>query len=165
MPILGRVAGLSAIAAGICSVVLFVTFERFDQWLIPAWQLLTVPAVIYLGVLLLPRHPSIATIATFAGVAACLLWALAYRDRELEPWWIGLAALSWAGMGWLLLQERPRLGRFTLVLAAATAVDFVLTAAHAPMPLYALGGFKIPLSMVWTFWVGMSLLGRPTRAP
>lgn len=99
--------------AGVCSVLLFVTFERFDQWLIPAWQLLTVPAVICLGVLLFPRNAFVATIGTFAGVTASILWALAYRDRTLEPWWIGLAALAWAGTGWLLLYERPRLGRFT----------------------------------------------------
>lgn len=164
MPILGRVAGFFAIASGLASVALFVTFERFEQWLIPAWNLLIVPAAIYLGVLLLPRNALIAATATLVGVTASTLWALGYHDRLLEPWWIGLAALWWAGVGWLLLQERPRLGRFTLLLAGATALDFVLTAAQAPMPIYALGGFKIPLSMVWNFWVGISLISRPSRA-
>ena len=48
-----------------------------------------------------------------------------------------------------------------MVLGVAAGVDFVLTAVRAPMPLYALGGFKIPLTMIWSFAVGMSLLRDP----
>lgn len=99
MPILGRVAGFFAIASGLSSVALFLTFERFDQRLIPAWNLLMVPAAMYLGVLLLPRNALTASTATLAGAMALTLWALGYHDRSLEPWWIGLAALWWAGVG------------------------------------------------------------------
>jgi hypothetical protein len=48
-----------------------------------------------------------------------------------------------------------------LLLGLATTIDFVLTALNAPMPIYALGGFKIPLMIVWTFWIGLSLARDP----
>ncbi len=163
MPILGRVAGIFAIVSGLASVALLVSLDRFE-WLITAWNLSIIPTALYLGVLLARRSPLIAATATLAGISASILWALGYQHPPLEPWWIGLAALWWAGLGWLLRAERRRLGWFTLLLAGATALDFVLTAAQVPMPIYALGGFKIPLSMIWSFWVGISLIRRPNGA-
>jgi hypothetical protein len=81
-----------------------------------------------------------------------------YHSPALEPWWIGLAAAWWLSLGWLLRTEHPTLGRFTLLLGVAATIDFVLTALNAPWSIYALGGFKGPLTIAWSFWVGLSLL-------
>ena len=102
-----------------------------------------------------------AILATGAGVLASLLWALAYHEPKLEPWWLGLAACWWLGLGWLLRADRPGLGRFTLLPGVAAALDFVLTVLDAPMPIYALGGLKLPLTALWSFWVGGALLRDP----
>ncbi len=99
--------------------------------------------------------------STAAGVAASLLWAFAYGSPGLEPWWIGLAAAWWLGLGWLLVPKRRALGRFTLLLGVAAAIDFVLTALNAPMPIYAIGGLKIPMTIVWSLWAGLSLVREP----
>ena len=120
-----------------------------------------IPTALYLGGRLASRGPIISASSTAAGVTASLLWAFGYRSPSLEPWWIGLAAAWWLGLGWLLRNERRALGRFTLLLAAATLIDFVLTALDAPWPIYALGGFKGPLTIVWTFWVGLALVRDP----
>jgi hypothetical protein len=155
------VAGLTAIASGAAYLIYFLSFERLGESLITAWNLLIVPAALYLGAVLAPRGLALVAGATAAGVLASLLWAFEYRSASLEPWWIGLAAIWWLGIGWPLSRERSRLGWFTFVLGVAAGVDFVLTAIDASMPLYALGGFKIPMTMIWSLALGISLLRRP----
>jgi hypothetical protein len=128
---------------------------------ITAWNLLIIPAFVWLGLRTAVAGRLVALASTAAGVAASLLWAFFYSEPSLEAWWIGLAAAAWLGFGWLLRRDRPRLATFTIVLGIAAAVDFVLTAINAPFPLYALGGFKLPFTMVWTFWIGWTLVRDP----
>jgi len=155
----GRLAGAFALASGLGYVAAF-PFGLGDVS-ITAWNLLIIPPALYLGAGVAPRGAIVSAACTAAGVTASLLWAFSYPSPAVEAWWIGLAAAWWLGLGSLLAPERRALGRFTLLLGVATAVDFVLTAVKAPMPLYALGGFKIPLTMVWSFWVGLSLVSEP----
>lgn len=126
--------------------------------MIAAWNLLIIPTAIYLGARLAARAAVVSAVSTAAGVTASLLWAFAHDVPRLEPWWIGLAAAWWLGLGWVLRTQHRTLGLFTLALAVSAAVDFVLTALNAPMPIYALGGFKIPLTIVWSLWLGFALL-------
>jgi hypothetical protein len=156
----GRLAGALAIGSGVAYLAFFLGGAVVEAW-IAAWNLLIIPAAVYTGVVVSRRGAVVAAISTVGGVAASLLWAFAYADPRLEPWWIGLAAVWWLGLGWLLRPDRRRLATFTLILGVAAAVDFVLTLLDAPMPIYALGGFKIPLTNVWTFWIGASLLRDP----
>ena len=150
----GRLVGTLAILSGFAYLAyLFVDDATRDQ-AITAWNVLIVPAAIWLGIRLAHRGAFLAILATAAGVLASLLWALAYHEPKLEPWWLGLAAGWWLGLGWLLRADRPGLGRFTLLLGVAAALDFVLTVLDAPMPIYALGGLKLPLTTLWTFSVG-----------
>lgn len=153
----GLVAGGFALASGVAYLAYLLPIAGRDG-AITAWNLLIIPTALYLGVRLASRGPIISAAAMTAGVVASLLWAFDYDTPGLEPWWIGLAAAWWLGLARLLWDERPRLARFTLILAVATAADFVLTALEAPMPIYALGGFKIPLTIAWTFWVGIILV-------
>lgn len=134
--------------------------SRPEAWIV-TWNLLIVPCALYTGLLVTRHGVSVALTSTAAGVAASLLWGFNHGVPGLEPWWIGLAAVWWLGLGWLLRESRRGLGLFTLMLGVAAGVDFVLTALDAPMPIYALGGFKIPMTIIWTFWLGASLLRDP----
>jgi hypothetical protein len=156
-PAAGRIAGILAIASGLA----YVAYPFTNDMAITAWNLLIIPAAVWLGIRTAHRGWVLAAVSTTAGVAASLLWALVYHEPQREPWWIGLAAAWWLGLGWLLPADRRRLAAFTLVLGVAAAVDFVLTVLNAPAPIYALGGFKIPFAIVWTFWVGWTLVRDP----
>src|SRR5688500_16428368 len=151
------VAGGFALASGVAYLAYLLPIAGRDG-AITAWNLLIIPTALYLGAQLASRGPIVSAAAMAAGIVASLLWAFDYDSPGLEPWWIGLAAAWWLGLAGLLWNERRRLARFTLILAVAAAGDFVLTALEAPMPIYALGGFKIPLTIAWTFWVGISLV-------
>jgi hypothetical protein len=128
---------------------------------ITAWNLLIIPTFVWLGLRTAGSGRALALASSMAGIAASLLWAFVYHEPALEAWWIGLAAGSWLGFGWLLRRGRPWLAGFTILLGIAAAVDFVLTVLNAPFPLYALGGFKLPLTMVWTFWIGWTFVRHP----
>jgi hypothetical protein len=156
------VAGSLAIASGVAYLAYLLPFDERDG-AITAWNLLIIPAAMYLGGALALRRPIAAAASTAAGVTASLLWAFAYRSPALESWWIGLAAAWWLGTGWLLLREHRALGRFTLLLGVAAIIDLLVTVLNAPMPLYVFGAFKLPLTTAWTFWVGLTLVREPRR--
>jgi hypothetical protein len=156
----GRAAGALALASGFAYLAYLLPIEGRDR-AIMAWNLLIIPTTLYLGGRMASRGRVLAAASMAAGVAAALLWAIAYDSPGLEPWWIGLAAGWWVGVGWLLRTANRPLARLTLLLGLATTVDFVLTALNVPWPIYALGGFKIPLTIVWTFWIGFSIVRDP----
>lgn len=151
-------AGGFALASGCAYIAYLLVGVQFRDETIAAWNLLIIPTALYLGARLAAHGPLVSVASTAAGVAASLLWAFAHDMPGVEPWWIGLAAAWWLGLGWLLRTERRALGLFTIVLGVSAAIDFVLTALNAPMPIYALGGFKIPLSIAWSLWLGIALL-------
>lgn len=153
-------AGAFAVASGLAYLVYLLPIEGRDA-AITAWNLLIIPTALYVGGRVAWRGPILAAGSMAAGVTASLLWAFAYDSPILEPWWIGLAAGWWLGLGWLLRAEHRALGIFTLLLGVAAAIDFVVTALNAPMPIYALGAFKLPLTTAWSFWVGLSLVRGP----
>jgi hypothetical protein len=153
-PATGRFAGVLAIASGLA----YVAYPFTNDMAITAWNLLIIPAAVWLGIRTAARGPLLAVASSAAGVTAALLWALVYHEPPLEAWWIGLAAAWWLGLGWLLRADRKPLAAFTLLLGVAAAVDVVLTVLNVPAPTYALGGFKIPFTIVWTFWVGWALV-------
>ena len=159
----GRLAGALAIGSGVAYLGYFLLDgPQPDRWIV-AWNLLIIPSALYTGVLVARWGIVLATASTAGGVAASLLWASSHEVPRLEPWWIGLATVWWLGLGWLLRVYRRRLGIFTFVLGVAAGIDLVLTLLDAPMPIYALGGFKIPLTTIWSFWLGVSLLRDPAR--
>lgn len=153
-------AGAFAIASGLAYLAYPLMSEGRDG-AITAWNLLIIPVAIYLGAKLVWRGPIVAAASTAAGVTASLLWAFAYASPTLEPWWIGLAAAWWLGLGWLLRSDHRALGRFTPLLGVATLFDLVVTGLNVSMPLYLLGAFKLPLTVAWSFWVGLTLIRDP----
>jgi hypothetical protein len=154
------IAGAFALASGLAYLVYAVPPEGPNE-AITAWNMLIIPAAIYMGSELAWRGPIVAAASTAAGMIASLLWAFAYDSRMLEPWWIGLAAVWWLGLGWLLRGDHRALARFTLLLGVATLFDLVVTALNPPMAYWVLGAFKLPLTVAWTFWVGFSLVRDP----
>ena len=157
----GRLAGALAIGSGFAYLAYLFVGDATREQVITAWNLLITFAAIWLGLRVAQRGSVLAILATSAGVLASLLWAFVYHEPQLEPWWLGLAACWWLGVGLLLRRDRRALGTFTLLLGVAAAMDFVLTVLDAPMPIYALGGFKLPLTIVWSFWIGGVLLLDP----
>ncbi len=156
-------AGACAIASGAAYLLYWPILDQPD-WAITTWNLLIIPAALVLGVQVASRGPIVAAVATTAGVASSLLWSVGFENPRLEPWWIGLSAVWWLGVGWLLRDDHPRTGWFTLVLGVAAAVDFVVTALGFGLPLLAVGGFKLPLTTAWSVWIGVLLIRDATSA-
>ncbi len=157
-------AGAFALASGLAYVANLL-IPGNPEWTITAWNLLIIPTALYLGASVAPHRPLAAVAVTAAGIVASLMWAFAYRSASLEPLWIGLAAAWWLGLGSLLVPSLRFLGGFTLVLGVAAALDLVVTALDVPWPLLALGALKGPLTIGWTFWVGIALGRRPIVTP
>ena len=70
-----------------------------------------------------------------------------------------MSALWWGGVGVAIRDTHRRFGAFTLLLAAFAMWDAVLTAFEpVPFTLYLTAAPKLPLAIVWDFWLGAVLL-------
>ena len=47
------------------------------------------------------------------------------------------------------------------VMVSCSALGGLRLALPLLAPLYALGGFKLPFTMIWTFWIGWTLVHDP----
>lgn len=150
-------AGLCAVASGLAYLQYFVSGASGD-WAITAWNLLIIPAALVLGLRLASRGSLIAAGATAAGIAGSVLWAFDFRTASVEPWWIALAAAWWLGLGWLLRKRHRATAWLTLALGIAATIDLVVTILDAPLPWLAVGGLKLPLTTVWSVWIGVLLI-------
>jgi len=136
---------------------------RIGTLLMIAWNVLLLPAALALGTELAPRAPERMRVATLAGIASLLFWAFGGSTRTITPalevTYIALSAVWWGGIGLTIRRERPWFGTFTLVLAAFAAWDAFLTAfVSVPFALYLTAAPKLPLSIVWDFWLAAELL-------
>ncbi|GAC1671068.1 MAG: hypothetical protein NVS9B9_29310 [Ktedonobacteraceae bacterium] len=89
-------------------------------------------------------------------MASFLLWAV--NSAVMEASWILLSAIWWLGIGFVLRSERKILGIFTIVVGIAALLDGMVTLLDLPLPFLALGALKLPLAMLWNFWIGIALL-------
>lgn len=140
--------------------------EHLGPYLLAAQSAFLIPVAGYLWRCLEPVHRPVATVSAVAGIASLLLWATAPVSGawNLEAAWIGLSAVWWLGTGILLRRFRPGWGTFTIVVGVAAALDAVVTAFEDTIPFVifaVLGGPKLPLSLVWMIWSGVTLLRRP----
>jgi len=150
----GLDAGPPAIGEGIA---------RVGVLLMMAWNLMLLPAALELESRLGPRAPERMRLATVAGIASVLFWAYGGATRTnnpvLEVAYIGMSAVWWRGVGLGILPERRAFGIYTLVLALFAAWDAFLTAfPSVPFALYLTASPKLPLSIVWDFWLAFELL-------
>lgn len=165
------VSGLCAALAAMTSVALAVTgpavegrpsLRGLESGLIVALNLLLVPPALYLMTWLWPVNRILAPAVGACGIASLLLWAAAsvFGLWHLEVVWISLSAIWWIGMGRLMVRVRRRLGIFTMLLGVAAVLDAIVSAIPGlPFVVFALlGGWKLPLSFAWTFWLAIELL-------
>lgn len=149
----GLDAGPPAVGAGVA---------RTGALLMVAWNVLLLPAALVLHEHLETAAPARMRLVTLAGIVSLLFWAFGGATRTittpLEVSYIALSAVWWGGLGWALRAEHRWFGTFTLVLAAFAMWDAVLTSwAGVPFALYLSAAPKLPLSIVWDFWLAWML--------
>jgi hypothetical protein len=178
-------AGISALAAGVAWItwaavntrthggldagasVVGEPMARAGALLMVAWNVLLLPAALALHAELSPRAPERMRVATLAGIASLLFWAFGGATHTITPAlevsYIALSAVWWGGVGATILPARRAFGVFTIVLALFAGWDALLTAWEpVPFGLYMTAAPKLPLSIVWDFWLALVLL-RPSR--
>lgn len=162
----GLDAGPPAVGAGIALT---------GALLMVAWNVLLLPAALELHAHLEPAVPARMRLVTLAGIVSLLFWAFGGATRTittpLEVSYIALSAIWWGGLGSALRAEHRWFGMFTLVLAAFALWDAVLTSwAGVPFALYLTAAPKLPLSIIWDFWLAWLLFtprvgAEPAHAP
>jgi len=97
-----------------------------------------------------------------AGALLMVAWNVLLLPAALEVSYIALSALWWAGIGVTILSARRAFGVFTIVVALFAGWDALLTAWEpVPFGLYMTAAPKLPLSIIWDFWLALVLL-RPS---
>jgi hypothetical protein len=163
--LISKLAGGAAVASALLFIVSLKVSDPLANALTAAWNLLLLPAAAVLWWWLRPRSPLLIDSASAAGVAATLLWAAATVTGwwRLEPVWIALAMAWWFVVGWFMRRAWKWFGWATLILGVAAALDLAVTLLEtANTDWFFLGAVKLPLSMLWSGWLGVLLI---TRTP
>jgi hypothetical protein len=182
-----RIAGSAAIGAGLAWVLwalinglthgrlesglppIGLRIAKLGQLLMVAWNLLLIPGALVLWNRLRSRASSSALLATVCGITSLLFWAYGGATRGITPMlevtYLLLAGVWLVGIGWLLRPTQRVFGMFTVILGGFVLLDATLSFLE-PMPfyIYALAAPKLPLSIIWDFWLGIVLLSRGSAA-
>jgi hypothetical protein len=174
-----RVAGVTAIIAGLAMVAWAATnwlthgaldtgdprvgalALRTGKLLNVCWNLLLLPTALVLWARLQRTGEYALLLFTVAGVGSLFLWALGAATQGtpvLEVTYLLLAGIWWAGVGGVLRREARAVGTFTVILGVFSIWDAILTFFDVPFALYLTAAPKLPLSIVWDFWIGIYLL-------
>ena len=150
----GLDAGPAAVGEGLA---------RIGSLLMVAWNLLLLPAALELESSLNPRGELAPRVVTLAGMVSLVFWAFGGATRTiggtLETTYIFLSAVWWGGVGFWMLRVRPMFARFTIVLAAFALWDAIVSGiVGVPFSLFLTAAPKLPLSIVWDFWLAWVLL-------
>jgi hypothetical protein len=166
----GRLVGAAALAAALAMVGEAVSEARGSDLHVPlgaAFNLLLIPPALWLWVTLWPRGRITALVGSLAGLGSLLLWAGAFVFGwfQLEVVWIALSAAWWLALAQLMRRRERRLAILTAVTGLAAVLDATMTglASVLPLPflLFALlGGWKLPLQLIWSAALGLLLLSR-----
>jgi hypothetical protein len=138
---------------------------RLGALLMVSWNLLLLPAAVAFDAHMRKRSSAVANLVSLAGVTALLFWAFGGATHTITPTlevsYLALSALWWGGIGAHFRRQRPAFGIFTLVLAGFALWDAILTAFEpVPWGLYLTAAPKLPLAIVWDFWVAWVLAMR-----
>lgn len=166
----GRVVGAAALAAALAMVGEAVSEARGSDLHVPlgtAFNLLLIPAALWLGVTLWRRGRITALVGSLAGLGSLLLWAGAFTFVwfQLEVLWIALSAAWWLALAQLMRRRERRLAILTAVTGLAAVLDATVTGIESvrqmPFLLFVLlGGWKLPLQLIWSAVLGLLLLAR-----
>jgi hypothetical protein len=129
------------------------------------WNLLLIPAALVLHDRLLGLHPSRVRLATACGLASRRFWGYGGATHAITPVlevsYLLLSAVWWCGIGITLWPGQKLFGGLTIALGAFAAWDATLTALEpVPFALYLTAAPKLPLSILWDFALGYSLVRR-----
>ena len=131
--------------------------------MIAGWNLLLVPAAIVMWQRLRVANPESIGLYTICGIISLMFWAYGGATHGITPpleiVYLLLSAVWWIGIGNALRSEQKALGIFTLTLGLFALLDAVLS-FFEPMPfyIYVIAAPKLPLSIIWNFWIGVYLL-------
>lgn len=136
-------------------------------------SLLLLPGAIALWSISRPHSRLLAGGALVCGLGSALAWAygFAFAAWSLEPLWIWLSAAWWIGLGVAIVRGRHRVGGLTLLVGLAAALDAADTAFvqafHLPSRFFGLlGGWKLPLQLLWTVAMGVWMVAASvTKTP
>lgn len=148
----GLDAGISAVGPRLA---------RWGQMLMVSWNLLLIPAALVLWRWLQDKSPNLMLLYTVCGVAHLLLWANGGATQitpVLEVSYLLLSGVWWVGTGLVLQRERKALGLFTVILGLFALLDALFSFSEPPFYIYVLAAPKLPLSIIWDFWLGLTLL-------
>jgi len=176
-----KIAGISAILAGTAWLVWIILnsltngelddggaaislrLAKFGQLLMIAWNLLLLPAAIFFGNRLYPKGANPALFLTICGIASQMFWAYGSATRGITPMlevtYLLLSGIWWLGIGSMLRGSWKMTGNFTVGVGVFALLDAVLSFLEpVPFWIYALAAPKLPLAIVWNFWIGVFLL-------
>ena len=129
---------------------------KLVQLMIAGWNLLLIPAAIALY----EKYKTDAMrFFTACGIVSLLFWGYGGATGTITPGsevvYLLLSGVWWLGIG---LRLSGYFGKFTLVLGIFSILDAVLS-FFEPMPfyIYVLAAPKLPLSIIWDFWIGLKL--------
>jgi hypothetical protein len=176
-----RSAGIAALIAGICwicwAIINAMTsggldsgppaigprLSKFGQLLTIGWNLLLIPAAVVLWQRLANKDTSSITLYTVCCIISLTFWALGaaahVNSPMLEVSYLLLSGTWWLGVGNALKKQHKLFGTFTFIVGIFALIDAILSFCE-PMPfyIYALAAPKLPLAIIWDFWLGFFLL-------
>jgi hypothetical protein len=176
-----KIAGISAILAGIAWLVWIILngvtngeldtggaaiglrLAKFGQLLMIAWNLLLIPAAVFLGNRFYAKDENPALFLTICGIASQMFWAYGGATSGITPMlevtYLFLSGIWWLGIGLILRGRWKMTGNLSVVVGAFSLLDAVLSFLEpVPFWIYALAAPKLPLAIVWNFWIGVFLL-------
>jgi len=178
---MNRIAGVAALLAG-CSwvswaIVNSITGGAFDsaagtvplrlaklgQLLTIAWNLLLIPAALALWIRVRKQEPELTLLFTVCGTLSLSIWAVgsaaSVNSPMLEVCYLLLSSVWWLGIGDALRKRNGVFGVFTIIVGVFALLDAILS-FFEPMPfyIYVLAAPKLPLAILWDFWLGYMLL-------
>jgi hypothetical protein len=100
---------------------------------------------------------------TVCGILSLSFWAVGGAARVnspmLEVGYLLLSGIWWAGIGSALRKGHKFIGTFTIIVGIFSLLDATLS-FFEPIPfyIYVLAAPKLPLAIVWDFWIAFFLL-------
>ena len=159
----GTLNGITGGALDSATGTVEMRLAKFGQLLTIGWNLLLIPGALVLWRRLQKPEPEQMLLFTVCGVLSLTLWAIGGAARVnspmLEVSYLLLSGIWWTGMGSALRKRHKVFGTFTIVVGVFALLDATLS-FFEPMPfyIYALAAPKLPLAIVWDFWLGFFLL-------
>jgi hypothetical protein len=134
-----------------------------------AQNLFLLPAAIVFRSWMARDDPRSADLYTLCGVASLIFWAYAAasgtNNPTVEATYLCLSGFWWLGIGQAIRGERKVFGWLSIILAAFTFWDAIVTYTNAPFWLFVTAAPKLPLSWIWDLWVGVMLMREGADPP